>query len=209
MSLPTGQFPERLLFLLRRRVARLSRLHILGLLALTGVIAVGCARGSYPLDYFYEMHYQQSYHSHEPPRLSPPAGAVPVTGRDVPLESLTRQEIDQLSNPLLRDGGVRLKIDEGKELFEANCAMCHGPLGKGDGEVLKIMKAEPYNYSIKLAPDLTGLGGLNEGTLFAIMSDRNLVFPGIEGWVMPQFQGLLSAEERWMLVNYVRHLQGK
>ena len=37
---------------------------------------VGCSQGSYPLDIFYEMHYQPIYKSHEPPRLSVPDTAV-------------------------------------------------------------------------------------------------------------------------------------
>ena len=185
-----------------------GRLYILGFLVLLGAfVAAGCANGTYPLDLFYEMHYQQSYGPHEPPRLSPPAGAVPITGKDVPLESLTVDEIDELPNPFLRDDGVRERVDEGRVLYEVNCIMCHGVATRGDGEVLNIMR-EGYGYQVKLDPNLTGLEGLKEGRLFGIISDRKLVFPGIEGWVMPQFQSLLTAKERWMIVNYVRTLQG-
>lgn len=66
-----------------------------------------------------------------------------------------------------------------------------------------------YSYPVKLSPDLTTIGALSDGQLFAIISDRDIVFPGIEGWVMPQFHRLLTSEERWMLVNYIRSLQGQ
>ncbi|GIT69662.1 MAG: hypothetical protein Ct9H300mP27_07660 [Chloroflexota bacterium] len=42
----------------------------------TATTLVGCSQGSYPLDIFYEMHYQPIYKSHEPPRLSVPDTAV-------------------------------------------------------------------------------------------------------------------------------------
>ena len=180
---------------------------VLALILLLGALAAGCARGTYPLDIFYEMHYQQSYSSHEPPRLSPPEGAVPVTGKELPIESLSSEELSQLNNPFLRDG-VRRSVENGERLFAVNCAICHGPLGGGDGEVLNIMR-EDYGYQVKLDPNLTGLVSMTDQTLFAIMTDRSAVFPGIEGWVMPQFQGLLAADERWMLVNYIRVLQGE
>jgi len=45
---------------------------LLGLALLAGLVATACSQGSYPVDIFYEMHYQQSYRSNEPPSLSPP-----------------------------------------------------------------------------------------------------------------------------------------
>ena len=50
---------------------------LLGLTLLSVLfLALGCAQGSYPLDIFYEMHYQKSFKAHEPPRLSVPETAV-------------------------------------------------------------------------------------------------------------------------------------
>ena len=46
-----------------------ARLLIAGLALVAALAAVGCTSGSYPVDIFYEQHYQQSYKSHEPPRL--------------------------------------------------------------------------------------------------------------------------------------------
>ena len=189
--------------------ARPGRLHLLAVLALVAIAAMACANGTYPLDIFYEMHYHQSYGPQEPSRLYTPKGAVPITGREVPLDALTRQEIVDLQNPLVRDG-VRLDVEQGKALFVTNCAMCHGDAGRGDGAVLDTMR-EVYGYQIKLVTDLTTVltieSDTSDGTIFGIISDRNLMFPGIQGWVMPQFRELMSAEERWMLVNYVRKLQ--
>ena len=203
MTIPARKFPARLLGLLRPRLGRFS---LPALFVLLAALAAGCSSGSYPLDFFYEMHYQQSYSSHEPPRLSLPAGAVPITGKEIPLESLTVEQISQLPNPFLGDDGTRAGIPEGQVLFETNCVICHGPMGEGDGEVLNVMR-DDYGYTVKLDPNLTGLAGLGEGRLFGIISDRSLVFPGVEGWVMPQFRKLLSTDERWSLVNYIRILE--
>ncbi len=181
-----------------------SRALTLALVLLVALVAVGCSRGTYPLDYFYEMHYQQSYSSHEPPRLSPPESAVPITGKELPL---TPEDVAELTNPLLQDG-VRLDVENGERLFSTNCVICHGAQGQGDGLVLTTM-IEIYGYQVKLSPDLTAIEGLSDQQLFAIITNRDVVFPGIEGWVMPQFGHLLSAEERWALVNYIRSLQGE
>ena len=183
----------------RRRWAALT----LGLLI--AVAAAGCSTGTYPLDFFWEMHYQQSYQSHEPPRLSPPVEAVPITGKE-PVLPLTFDEADKLTNPLIQDG-VRLGVDEGERLFAINCTMCHGSEGRGDGAVLLTMM-DTYKYEVKVPPDLTTVP-FSDGVIFAIISDRDIVFSGIPGMVMPQFRRLLTAEERWMLVNYIRSLQGQ
>ena len=47
-----------------------------GIAMLFGIVLVGCSQGTYPVDIFYEQHYQQSYRSHEPPRLIGVADAV-------------------------------------------------------------------------------------------------------------------------------------
>ncbi|SVA68605.1 uncharacterized protein METZ01_LOCUS121459, partial [marine metagenome] len=42
------------------------------------LITTACAQGTYPVDFFPEMHYQDSYHSQQPPRLDIPIGSVPI-----------------------------------------------------------------------------------------------------------------------------------
>ena len=98
-------------------------------IAVVGVVLAGCSGGSYPLDIFSEMHYNQSYKSQEPPRLDIPVdGAVPVF--------MPRSD---------KSGG---------ELYAVNCVMCHGQDMKGNGPVLRIMK-DTYDYIPILDPDLT------------------------------------------------------
>jgi mono/diheme cytochrome c family protein len=159
---------------------------------LAAFFATGCANGTYPLDIFYEMHYQQSYGVQEPPRISVPRNAVPVTGR----------VLFGTENPI---PGQR--VEEGARLFAANCAFCHGATGKGDGPVLGVMR-DRYNYPQRnpngdytITPDLTSdfVAGQPDVGLFAWMTS------GVT--VMPSFARVLSVEERWLLVNYIRTLR--
>ena len=174
---------------LSRVTTGVGRVRTLVLLGFVVVVAAGCANGTYPLDVFYEMHYQQSYQSHEPPRLSAPRDAVPVTGR----------ETFGTENPIRGE-----RVEEGARLFATNCGFCHGVDGKGTGQVLLTMK-DTYGYGIgdrpyTITPDLTD----------DFVKDQADV--GLFGWitngvtVMPSFDRLLTVEERWLLINYIRTL---
>jgi hypothetical protein len=180
------------------------------LLVLAAFFAVGCAEGSYPVDIFYEMHYQPSHHSQQPPRLMPPTGSVPITGKEVPLFAQVHpDEIDTIENPMPEQG-----IEEGAMLYAINCSMCHGMDALGDGQVLQTM-IENYAYTPKLNVNLSLVHvlGYSDGLLYATISNRDLrpeiadLNPGAP-IVMPQFEKLLTSEERWMLVNYLNTLGG-
>ena len=111
-------------------LSRRPRALLVAALALLALASAACANGSYPVDLFYEMHYHQSFGYSEPPRLSPPVGAIPITGVEAPGSE----------NPIAGQS-----IQEGSALFAVNCVMCHGPLGKGDGPVLQTMMQD-YGY---------------------------------------------------------------
>ena len=59
------------------------RLVIFAALSVLIVSMLGCSTGTYPIDIFPEMHYQQSYKIQEPPSLSAPPGSVPISGGEV------------------------------------------------------------------------------------------------------------------------------
>ena len=148
------------------------RTWLLGLSMVAGLAAMACSQGSYPLDIFYEMHYQQSYKSQEPPRIAGVGSAVawfPET------ESTTSFGAD------------------GQHLFQVNCSMCHGPLGKGDGPVLQKLINE-YGYQPLVNPDLTSLPG-GEALLMGFMGS------GVN--VMPNFSKLLTHDEQVAIAEYV------
>ena len=151
-----------------------SRLYLGALALLVGVVALGCSQGSYPIDVFYEMHYQPSFKDLEPPRLTVPASAVPYYEHTV-------------------------SIQDGGELYDINCSMCHGAQGKGDGAVLSTM-IDTYGYTPSVPADLTAL---DDPLMIAKDVDgvTNIMVGGLS--VMPSFSKLLTPEQIDAVAHYV------
>ena len=168
--------------------------------AALGLVVAACSKGTYEVELFPEQHYQQSFKKQEPPRLDPPEGAVPVTGREVALDFETP---NNTANPLL---GTREVVAHGAELFRVNCSMCHGTRGRGDGAVAPFLAAggAPPANLVAVSP------GRSDGQLFWLMSNggtRGLAnLPKELPIIMPTFRLLLNEEDRWSLVRYVRFL---
>lgn len=146
----------------------------LGLAALVGLVLAGCTSGTYPVDIFYEQHYQQSYKSHEPPRLAGVAGAVAY----YPPPSSSYD-------------------NSGAYLFKVNCQMCHGPGARGDGSVLRVM-TEEYGYRTIVDPDIT-----NRPTSTILSTLERTSRPLGPTSVMPPFGKLLSEQERVAIAEYI------
>lgn len=166
----------------RRRIKRL----LLGLGVVGMAAAAACSQGSYPLDIFYEMHYQQSYKSQEPPRL---AGVVDAEAWYPPPQSTS------------------LNSNTGSHLFLVNCSMCHGVDAKGSvglpqsGAVLTIM-VQNYNYTpIINPPDLTDNP---VASLIGTMEATSRPFGPTS--VMPPFGKLLTPDERSAIAEYIATL---
>lgn len=146
---------------------------------LLAVAAVGCGQGAYPLDIFYEMHYQQSYKPGEPPRPSGVVGAVPVDWLPAPKST---------------------SFNTGQHLFNVNCSMCHGQTAKGDGPVLKKMM-DQYEYKPAVTPDLTSPQVVAMGA----EGMQGFMFSGVV--VMPSFRKLLTSAEMDLITEYIVTLQ--
>jgi mono/diheme cytochrome c family protein len=177
-----------------------------------GVVATGCVsfqRGAYQVDIFTEMHYSQVYRSQEPPRLYPAIGSVPfqlVGAGPLVVEELT----------LVKTADT---VDQGLGLYGVNCAVCHGVSGIGDGPMKEFL----IKWGGILPPDLTSptTAGRSDDDLLGLISEggsTKLTFaqlgiappPEIDNRIsMPIFKKLLTQEERWMLVHYLRDLQGQ
>jgi mono/diheme cytochrome c family protein len=176
-------------------------------LVVAALALVGCSRGSYPLDFFSEMHYAQSFRTQEPPSLSAPADSVPVTGREV---DYTVVQAQALENPVPETEDT---ARHGATLYNVNCAMCHGDSGTGDGPMRERLAAAEY---FGVPADLTGAGptsSKSDGELFLIITKG---FGGAyfgdnpataSRFLMPPYRKLLTEEDRWILVSYIRSLQ--
>lgn len=79
-------------------------------------------------------------------------------------------------------------VKKGKDLFLQNCKSCHGDAGKNNGLPL-----------VPPPPDITSdlMQANTEGELFYKITH------GLGG--MPQFETMISEDDRWRLVNYIRN----
>ena len=174
-----------------RRVLPGRTLAGLLLAALASLVLTACESGAYPLDIFPEMHYQESYRVQEPPYAAIPVGSVPTAGAEF---VLAQPEMTDLANPIQLDVD---SIAAGSDLYAVNCAMCHGVSGDGISEVTGQFSAA----GVRAPPSLL-IG------VAAVVSDGYLYGVLTHGQVnMPSFQKLLTPEERWLVINYLRSLQ--
>ena len=89
-----------------------------------------------------------------------------------------------------------LDLADGRKLFGANCASCHGSLGRGDGPA-----------AVNINPKPPALG--DEHTMNAVtpaMMFRKISV-GVTGTAMPAWAGKLTAEQRWNIVAYLESLR--
>ena len=154
--------------------------------------------GSYPIDVFQEMHYNQTHKAQEPPRFLPPEGSYPIEGGFIPVSAI--EDVASLPNPLADDPAA---LQRGALLFKQNCSTCHGGLAGGDGAAgLTIASYGRINRP----PAFGGGDGvvviretattvLTPGEAFASLSG------GSGG--MPAFEALLSVDDRWALIALI------
>lgn len=81
----------------------------------------------------------------------------------------------------------------GRELYMANCAMCHGPEGRGDGPLREEMWPPPSPLTIHVPWHA-------DGEIYWFLTK------GVDGTAMPAFERTLTDEERWTIIHYLRTL---
>ncbi|MFN8605948.1 MAG: cytochrome c [Vulcanimicrobiota bacterium] len=85
----------------------------------------------------------------------------------------------------------------GATLFATNCASCHGPAGLGDGPAGMALNPKPRNLAA-FAEYKYGKGDLG---IF-----RTIKY-GVDGSGMAPWEGRMTDDECWKVVNFVRTLQ--
>jgi mono/diheme cytochrome c family protein len=95
-------------------------------------------------------------------------------------------------NPLSPDAKT---IGEGLALYQANCAYCHGATGLGDGVVAKSLSPSPALLAHMIQMPMS----VDEYMLWSI-SDGGAAFET----AMPAFKEVLTKDEIWKIVTYMR-----
>jgi mono/diheme cytochrome c family protein len=92
-------------------------------------------------------------------------------------------------------------MDRGKTLFDQRCAPCHGVDGKGDGAAAVYLYPKPRDFT-------AGQFKVRSTPNGVLPTDQDLfetITRGTPERSMPSFASL-SEQDRWQLVNYVKHL---
>ena len=101
--------------------------------------------------------------------------------------------IDSMSaipNPASAD---QRSLNNGRINYQINCAVCHGPLGHGDGPATRFGMVP-----MSLVSDAAK--GRSDGYIFGMMRNGR--------GLMPTYNRI-EEPDRWDIVNYIRSLQGK
>ena len=85
----------------------------------------------------------------------------------------------------------RLAVAEA--LYNQNCAACHGEMGGGDGPAAGLTRTEPVAFA-----DPAYMFSMRDDVLYAKIRRGGM------GTSMPNFGTLLTPEETWALVTYLR-----
>jgi mono/diheme cytochrome c family protein len=134
-----------------------------------------------------DMYRQQSLVPGEVAR-PPVKGTVPVGYK--PWRMTTEEATKELKNPVKLS---EFSLRKGKRLWSAHCLTCHGLRGEANGPVSQAMGVPNIINEFYAAKA--------DGSIYGILMNG--------GSNMPRYGYKFSEEERWHLVNYVRHLQGK
>lgn len=125
------------------------------------------------------------------PKRSVPVGGVPTTVAN-------REEARDLANPVSVSDA---SLHQGRNLFKIYCGACHGLTGRADSPVSGKIGAPPL-------VDNPYIDGMTEGWLFGTITFGSFLMPAY-GAPQARADGRgsndLSVEERWHVVNYIRH----
>jgi FTR1 family protein len=89
-----------------------------------------------------------------------------------------------------------IDLAEGRTVFEASCASCHGVAGKGNGPAGVGMNPKPPAIG-----DAATMRDITPATMYRIIS------VGIGGTPMPGYAASMTPEQRWNIVSYLMSLR--
>ncbi len=125
-----------------------------------------------------------------------PKRSIPIQG--IPTMVKNREEAKTLENPI---PVTTASLKEGKFLYKVYCGACHGNTGAADAPITAKIGA------ISLVDDYVQ-GNLTEGWLFGTITFGSYVMPAYgkpSGRDDLRGSNDLNVEERWHVVNYIKH----
>ena len=117
---------------------------------------------------------------HQHPATHPAAGAH------------RHPEAAKLKNPAPANAA---SLAAGRQLYDKQCAGCHGDAGKGDGAMGEELNPKPANLV-----DADWKHGSTDGEIFVVIRD------GVKNSGMKPYARKLAARQMWDVVNYLRSI---
>lgn len=128
-----------------------------------------------------------------------PQLSVPITGTaapgfiypETPMGLAATSPYNAIQNPVTADSA---SVERGRVQFQINCAVCHGPLGMGNGPATRY--------------GMAGIG-IGAGAPASNYAD-GYIFGMIRNGrgFMPSYNRI-EEHDRWDIINYLRTIQGK
>jgi mono/diheme cytochrome c family protein len=142
---------------------------------------------------FSTMSQQPSIETYEEQPWLPPEGAVPVDAE----RAYDLLAADSLLTSPLPDALTEEELARGEERFAQFCLPCHGPTGRGDGSVVgpnRIPALPTLNLMSQRARDFS------DGYVWGMIANGRGLMPAYKR---------IPADERWLVVAWLRDLQAR
>ena len=97
------------------------------------------------------------------------------------------KQAEVMTNPVMANAD---NIAKGQKIFKSLCASCHGVSGKGDVVAMQSLNPKPTNFTADAFQHQT------DGTIYWKLSEGH--------GMMASYKSMLSEEQRWQVVNYLR-----
>ncbi len=96
-------------------------------------------------------------------------------------------------------GGQAAAAEDGKAIYKANCAACHGESAQGDGPAAISLDPKPQDLANTVA-------NLSDGYLFWRISEGGAMAPFHS--TMPAWKTILTPDQIWQVITYLHTLSG-
>jgi len=97
-----------------------------------------------------------------------------------------------LKNPVAAN---EASVSAGRQIYDKQCAGCHGDTGKGDGAMGEELNPKPANLV-----DADWKHGSSDGEIFVVIRD------GVKNTGMKPYGRKMTTHQIWDVVNYLRSM---